>query len=271
MLQDTPRTDAARDAESLEDRVYRPRLALGNRQIRGANPLIAVPVTLLGYFVLGLLGWKLVQQSRNLMTEIPKTIAVDLQDVSEGEAPPALAPAPPPAAGGPPPGAIQRTDAPPPPIPANADAIPAQQPTELPTQDLSGVAFPAQPATGGSGTGTGTGSGPGEGDGDATGSGQGRGQEARVVGFDFSQVEELYRPRLDYPPMASRAGIQGTVTVRITVGLDGTPNSAKAFEGPLLLRAPAEAYALKWRFKPSMMNGVPVQAAFDLTVIYKIK
>ena len=56
MLQDTPRTDAARDAESLENRVYRPELAIGNRQIRGANPLIAVPVTLLGYLLLGLLG-----------------------------------------------------------------------------------------------------------------------------------------------------------------------------------------------------------------------
>lgn len=267
MPKDTCRTDAARDGESLEDLVYRPRISTGNEQVRSANPMIAVPLTLLGYLALGGLGWQIVRHSRKLLAEIPKIIAVDLQDPGDGEV--ATPPASLPAAGGPPPGAIERPDAPPPPIPANPDAVPEKPPAELPTQDLSGVAFPTQPATGSGGPGPGTGVGSGEGEGPSTGSGAGPGP--RVVEFTFSQVEVLYQPKLDYPPMAFRAGIQGTVKVSIVVGLDGIPASAKAFEGPPILRSSAEAYALKWRFKPSTENGVPVLANFTLTVVFKLK
>jgi TonB family protein len=265
MRRDAHSTDVTRATESLEDLVYRPRLAAGNRAVRGANPLITVPLTLLGYLVLAFLGWQVVKHSKSLLRDIPKSISVDLQDTGEGEAPPAANLAQPPAPMATPPGAIEKPDAPPPPIPANPDAVPATQPTELPTQDLGGVAFPTRPDPGPGGTGTGTSMG------EASGSGTGSGQGPRVVGFDFSQVEVKYQPKLEYPAMAYRAGIQGTVKVTITVGLDGLPISAKAFEGPRLLCPPAEAYAMKWQFKPSTENGVPVLATFVLTVVFKIK
>lgn len=276
MLQDTPRTDAARDAESLENRVYPPELAIGNRQIRGANPLIAVPVTLLGYLVLGLLGWQLIRNSRSLLTAIPKSIAVDLLDTSEAEAPSAPAPAPPPpAGGGPPPGAIQRADAPPPPLPANTDAVPEQQPTALPTQDLSGVAFPTQPAAGTSGTGIGTGTGSGNGVGgteEGTGT-SGTGHGLKVVVLEYSDVTILYKPTIpssDYPRVARAAGIKGTVKVELLVGVDGIPISAHAYEGPSMLRANAEAIGMRYRFKPEIREGVPVTTRFSVPIDYRI-
>jgi TonB family protein len=80
-----------------------------------------------------------------------------------------------------------------------------------------------------------------------------------------------FQPKLEYPDLALRAGIQGTVKVAITVGLDGLPVTARALEGPPILRKPAESYAMKWQFKPSTENGVPVFANFPLTVVYRIK
>lgn len=264
----TIRTDAARDPESLEDLVYRPRLATDNRHVRSANPLIAVPVTLLGYFVLGLLVWQLVQQSKSLLTETPKTVAVDLLDASEGEAP--QAPAPLPAAGGPPPGAIVKADVPPPPMPANSDVAPEKPPTELPTQDLSGTAFPAQPAGGTSSTGSGPGAG-GTGEGTGTGA-AGSGQAVKVVDYDFQQIKVLFLPPPPpYPQLAKSAHVQGTVKVELIVGIDGVPVSVRAVEGPMMLRATSEAYAARMRFRPETENGVPVYARFLLTMPYTLK
>lgn len=269
MRRDTRRTDASRDTESLEDLVYRPRLSTGNKQVRSANPLIAIPMTLLGYLALGFLGWQIVQHSKSVLTAIPKSVAVDLLDTSEGDAPQPIAPALPPAAGGPPPGAIEKPDAPPPPIPANPDAVPEKQPTELPTQDLSGTAFPTQ--TSGGPSGTGTGSGPGTSEGTGTGT-SGAGQGPVVMHYDYSPVDPKYRPPdPPYPPVAKMAGIQGTVLVEITVGVDGVPISAHATEGPMQLRSASEASAMKWRFEPLKENGVPVIGTWPLKFKWQLR
>ena len=270
MRKDTRRTDARRDAESLEDLVYRPRLAIGNKQVRGANALLAVPMTLLGYLVLGFIGWQVVQHSKTLVPASPKSVAIDLLDPGEGEAPQATTPAPVPAAGGPPLGAIEKPNAPPPAIPADTELVPEKQPTELPTQDLSGTAFPALPGVGPSGTGTGLGPGNG-GTGEGTGTSN-TGQGPAVTRYEYSPVKEKYRPPdPPYPPVAKMAGIQGTVLVEITVGVDGVPLSAHAIEGPMQLRAASEASAMKWRFEPVKENGVPVIGIWPLKFKWQLR
>jgi outer membrane biosynthesis protein TonB len=71
--------------------------------------------------------------------------------------------------------------------------------------------------------------------------------------------------------MAKLARIQGTVSIEITVGVDGVPIAAHATEGPMQLRQAAEAYALKWRFEPVKGNGVPVIGTWPLKVMYQLR
>jgi protein TonB len=249
--------------ESLEDLVYRPELSLGNTRIRNANPRITVPVTLLGYLMLGFLGWRLVQQARPLAVDGSKQVIVDLEGLGDGEAPPALAPPPPPTGGGPPPGALLREDAPPPLIPANADAVPEKPPEQLPTQDQSNVAFPA--ASQGTAPATGEGTLSGKGDGSSIGTGLGQaGGSLKTVRRDYESVKEKFAPKPVYPPFARKAGIQGRVLVEVTIGVDGVPIAAKAVEGPPMLRAGAEALAMQHRYYPALENGEPVAV-----IIYK--
>ncbi len=253
-------SEGSKGAESLEDLVYRPELSLGHARVRNANPLIAVPATLLGYALLALGGWALARQAKTLIVEEPKQVIVDLVDTGEGDAPQAAAPAAPPAAGGPPPGAIIREDAPPPVLPAISDTAPEKLPEALPTNDQSHVAFPPAPA--GSAESTGTGSGPGTGGTEGgTGTSTGSGYAVRTIKRDFESLRIKYTPpKPPYPPFARSAGIQGTVRVDVVVGTDGVPISAKAFEGPPMLRSTAEAQALKYRYEPAMENGEPVIA-----------
>jgi periplasmic protein TonB len=267
MRKNTSRDEASGGNDSLEDLVYRSRLTAGGTRVRSGNPLITLPITLLGYLALGFLGWQLVQHSRTLAKEGPKSVVVDLQDLSEGDAPQTAAPAPLPAAGGPPPGAIEKTDAPPMPVPVTPDTVPEKPPAELPTQDLSGVAVPAQGPGGPGGTGTGPGTGEGTGPG-----GNGTGQGPLVLHYENSPVKEKYRPPdPPYPPFAKMARIQGTVSIQITVGVDGVPVSAHATEGPMQLRQAAEVYAMKWRFEPVKENGVPVIGTWSLKVSFQLR
>lgn len=253
-------SEGSKGIESLEDVVYRPELSLGHARVRNANPFITIPVTLLGYALLGLAGWALVRQAQALIVDEPRQVIVDLEDTGEGDAPQAVAPAAPLAAGGPPPGAIVREDAPPPILPANTDTAPEKLPEALPTNDQSHVAFPPAPAGGADSTGTGSGPGTGGTEG-GTGTTSGSGYAVKTIKRDFESLRIKYTPpKPPYPPFARSAGIQGTVRVDVVVGTDGVPISAKAFEGPPMLRSTAEAQALKYRYEPAMENGEPVIA-----------
>jgi len=90
--------------------------------------------------------------------------------------------------------------------------------------------------------------------------------------FDFSQIRVIHQPPAPpYPPEAKAAGIQGTVVVELTVDTYGIPYSAKALTGPVELRPTAEAYALKWKFSPALLNGVPQYARFKMTMPFRLR
>lgn len=59
--------------------------------------------------------------------------------------------------------------------------------------------------------------------------------------------------------------VSGTVRVLVTIDEKGNVISAKAVDGPVQLRKAAEESALKWKFKPTVRNGVPVQVEGYLT------
>jgi TonB family protein len=253
-----------------------PRLDMAASRLRRGAPLLALPLTLAGYLVLGLVGWQLLRHAGSAGSAPPPSVAVDLQDLGEGagaptpaKPPPAPAPAPPPALAGPPPGAIIKADAPPAPVPLPQEAVPDRPPDKLPAADLSGVAFgPGNGTTGGGGTGTGgvpggTGSGPGSGSG-------GGGAAPRVEELEASQVVVLFRPEFTYPALAKARRIQGAVRVEFTVGADGVPLAIHVVEGPALLQPSAAANAAKYRFRPEIRNGVPVISHFFLNILYQL-
>lgn len=71
----------------------------------------------------------------------------------------------------------------------------------------------------------------------------------------------LSQAKPDYPEIARRAGLEGTVLVRVLVAPDGRVRQAELVQGvhPLLDRA-AVAAALRSRFDPALQRGVPVRA-----------
>jgi TonB family protein len=72
-----------------------------------------------------------------------------------------------------------------------------------------------------------------------------------------------------YPELARKSNIQGEVTVKIMLDEEGKVVSAKAVEGPSLLRSAAEDAARRSKFKPSLAGKQAVKATGFITYNFK--
>ncbi len=68
-----------------------------------------------------------------------------------------------------------------------------------------------------------------------------------------------------YPQAARRFNASGSVEVRVTISIAGRVTNAVAISGHPLLREAAVEAARKWVFKPTTVNGVPVETQLVLT------
>jgi TonB family protein len=76
----------------------------------------------------------------------------------------------------------------------------------------------------------------------------------------------IYRKAAEYPKIAKQTGAHGTVTLTATIGTDGTITSVRAISGPPELTQAAMDAVRQWRYKPTMLNGVPVEAQTQVVV-----
>jgi protein TonB len=73
-----------------------------------------------------------------------------------------------------------------------------------------------------------------------------------------------------YPPAARAAGIEGTVTVRVTLTEDGTVEAAEPTDGNPALAAAAIDAVKQWTWQPTLFNGHPVKVVTSVTVPFKL-
>jgi protein TonB len=69
-----------------------------------------------------------------------------------------------------------------------------------------------------------------------------------------------------YPAIARAAHISGVVHLRAIIGKDGTVRELEVVDGNLLLAQAAKAAVEKWRYRPTMLNGEPVEVETYVTV-----
>jgi TonB family protein len=73
-----------------------------------------------------------------------------------------------------------------------------------------------------------------------------------------------------YPPLAKQNRIQGMVRFTAVIGADGTIVSLQLVEGhPLLAESAREAVA-QWQYKPTLLNGNPVEVLTQIDVNYTL-
>jgi protein TonB len=80
----------------------------------------------------------------------------------------------------------------------------------------------------------------------------------------------LSRTQPIYPPLARQTRIQGTVKLHAIIAKDGSVQQLEVLSGhPLLVQSALDAVR-QWRYKPTLLNGDPVEVDTTIDVIFSL-
>ncbi len=93
------------------------------------------------------------------------------------------------------------------------------------------------------------------------------------VELPSSDAGYLQNPKPVYPPMSKRLNEQGTVLVRVLIGVDGTAQQAEIQQSSSFDRLDQAALAtvLKWRYVPGKRGGQPEAMWFTVPIAWVLK
>jgi protein TonB len=86
----------------------------------------------------------------------------------------------------------------------------------------------------------------------------------------LSEANLLRKVMPVYPPLAKSARVQGTVEFTALISKEGNIENLKLVHGhPLLVNAAKEAVE-QWKYRPTLLNGVPVEVITDIIVNFTL-
>jgi len=74
-----------------------------------------------------------------------------------------------------------------------------------------------------------------------------------------------------YPPLARQTRVQGAVVMEATISRDGSVESLRIVSGQPLLNQAALDAVRQWRYRPTMLNGEPVEVITTITVTFTLQ
>jgi periplasmic protein TonB len=90
------------------------------------------------------------------------------------------------------------------------------------------------------------------------------------VGGKVEESRLISGPRPVYPPLARQARVSGTVRLEAVISRDGTILDLRAISGHPLLIPAAVAAVQRWVFRPTYLNGEPVEVATQIDVNFTL-
>ena len=80
----------------------------------------------------------------------------------------------------------------------------------------------------------------------------------------------IFGPKPAYPPLAKATRVQGTVRLEATIGPDGAIRNLRMTSGPALLAGAALEAVARWRYRPTLLNGEPVEVMTQIDVNFTL-
>jgi len=89
-------------------------------------------------------------------------------------------------------------------------------------------------------------------------------------GGAVTQASLVNRVQPNYPPLARQTRISGTVRLHAIISKDGSVQQLEVMSGhPLLVQAALDAVR-QWRYRPTTLNGEPVEVDTTIDVIFSL-
>jgi periplasmic protein TonB len=90
------------------------------------------------------------------------------------------------------------------------------------------------------------------------------------VGGNVQQANLIHQVMPVYPEIAKTAHIQGTVILHAIISKEGTVQELQYISGPPLLMRSAMDAVRQWRYRPTLLNGEPVQVDTTISVVFTL-
>jgi periplasmic protein TonB len=94
---------------------------------------------------------------------------------------------------------------------------------------------------------------------------------ARVLVGHIEPAMLLHRVEPQYPPLARQIHREGQVELHAIISTDGTIQSLQVVSGDALFLQSSEDAVRQWRYRPTVLNGQPVEIETYITVIYTLQ
>ena len=90
------------------------------------------------------------------------------------------------------------------------------------------------------------------------------------IGRGVSEANLTHRVQPLYPPLARATHVEGAVEFTATISKEGAIENLQLVRGhPLLVNAARQAI-LQWRYRPTLLNGAPVEVITDIIVRFTL-
>jgi protein TonB len=80
----------------------------------------------------------------------------------------------------------------------------------------------------------------------------------------------LYKAAPQYPVIAREARIEGTVALQATISKSGRIENLRVMSGPTMLQQAALDAVQTWRYRPYLLNNVPVEVETTVNVVFTL-
>jgi TonB family protein len=95
--------------------------------------------------------------------------------------------------------------------------------------------------------------------------------ESRIrMGGNVTAAKITSRVTPQYPTVARNEHLQGTVRLHAIIGIDGRIKSLNVIKGYCSLAEASVEAVRKWRYKPTLVNGQPVEVDTTIDVIFQL-
>jgi len=98
--------------------------------------------------------------------------------------------------------------------------------------------------------------------------GRGTSGPARISHLDEGSVQRRVQP--EYPAIAKAAGIQGDVVLRAFISRTGEIENLQLVSGHPALAEAARRAVNQWKFRPYVLDGIPVEVETQITVAFRL-
>jgi TonB family protein len=90
------------------------------------------------------------------------------------------------------------------------------------------------------------------------------------IGGNVQAPNLIHQVPPDYPPIAKVAQVSGAVVLHVIISNDGTVQKLDVVSGPPLLLQAATDAVKQWRYRPTLLNGQPVEVDTTVQVVFTL-